>query len=647
MTVDQGKMPPLFLYFLLMALFAGAFPVNAQKADNSPPQDSTVIEKDTTSVYYFTGSLDSLKAGRLHYVDTTILAFHQYDPLERHNRMYNTLSNVGLASYNRVFSSASDVGYQLKSKSFAPYMLYNQQVKYYRLMRPFTELQYVMGPKKEQSLGVTFTRKMAETFTFGADLYLVNSPGRYRNSNSDDKYVYFTSRYHTKNNRYGVLANYLHNKIIVRENGGILYDSLFSKDIEKDRQAIPVRLNTARNRLKSSGFFVEQYFNLMKPGMRKDSTPRKLAGGSLLYSFLYQRNQMVYTDDPVTDTTFYKDFPVLHDTLATYDSTYQQLIRNRFMWSSLAYNNDKLSRVFRAYFGADYDHILQTFPYDSAKHINNELIPFGGISLKLFQRSFLDASAEMVLGGYNSGDLKIRGTLLQYLGSIQKNIGRLYFQVLFQNKMPAWYFSRYRSNRFQWELSLQKERIFSFTGAYHYKQLRAGVTFRSLGNYTYFDDSVHPRQAGVPGSVTQIFAGGTIPLHSFGINLRAVYQKTSMSSVIHLPRFTGKLDMFFKRWIFQGAAHLQTGFQLSYFTKYYADAYMPELRAFYLQNKTKIGDFLYVDAYATMKIKSFRFFLQGKNLLGFLSGQKHYYNSPGYPGFDGGFYLGISWKLYN
>ncbi len=648
MTVFEGKSRFVIVWLLLFTfLLAGVSVTEAQQQTNPAAVDSLGAEKDTTSVFYFIGSLDSLRAGLLHYVDTTITTFHQYDPLERDNGMYNTLSNVGLASYNRVFDPASAAGYQMKSKAFAPYMLYNNQVKYYKLMRPFTELRYVMGPKKEQSLGVTFTRKMAETFTFGVDLYLVNSPGRYRNSNSDDKYVYFTSRYHTRNFRYGILANYLHNKVIVGENGGILYDSLFSMDIEKDRQAIPVRLNTARNGVKSSGFYLEQYFNLMKPGMRKDSTPRKLAGGSLLYSFLYLRNQMVYSDDPAADTSFYENLPLLYDTLSTYDSVYQQRIRNRLMWSSLAYNNDRLSRVFRAYFGADYDHILQVYPYDTAKYINNQLIPFGGISLKLFQRSFLEGSAEMVFGGYNGGDLKIRGSLLQYLGSVQKNIGQLYFEVVFQNRMPAWYFSRYRSNRFRWDLSLQKERLFTFRGEYRIKGVGAGVIFRSLGNYTYFNDSVHPQQAGVPGSVLQLFAKGTIPMHNFGINLRVVYQNTSMSSVLHLPRFTGKLDLYFKRWIFKGAAHLQTGFQLSYFTKYYADAYMPELRTFYLQNKTEIGNYLYADAYATMKIKSFRFFIQGRNLLGFLSGQKRYYNSPGYPGFDGGFYLGISWKLYN
>ena len=645
MTVFKRRLY-FFIPFLLFLAASGT--LSAQTDTLAALTDSAKVAVDSTSVFYFIGSVDSLKAGHLHYVDTTITTFHQYDLLEKNNRMYNTLSNVGLASCNRVFSLSDKVGYQMRSEAFGPYMLYNDEVRYYKLMRPFTELQYFMGPSKEQTLGVTFSRKMSPQFTFGADLYLVNAPGRYQNSKSDDKYVYFTSRYHTKNYRYGILANYLHNKVVVRENGGITADSLFSDNLEKDRKAIPVALTTAQNRVKASGFFVEQYFNLTKPGMRKDSTPRTLAGGSLIYSFLYQRNQLIYSDEHGGDTLFYKDFPaVFDDTLRTYDSAYQQLIRNRFMWSSLAYNSDKLSRVFRASFGVNYDHITQTLPYDSAQYINNQLIPFGTLSLKLFQRSFLDASAEMVFGGYNSGDLKISGSLLQYLGSVKKNIGQLYFRVVFQNKTPAWYFTHYSSNRFNWQLDLQKERVLLLAGEYRYHTFRAGVAFRSLGNYTFFSDSVRPQQAATPGSVTQVYAAGTIPFGSFGVNLRAVYQTTSMPSILHLPQLTGKADVFFKHWIFKGAAHLQTGVQLSYFTSYYADAYMPELRAFYLQDKTQIGNYIYLDLYATMKIKTFRFFLQGKNLLGFVEKNKRYYNTPGYPGFDGGFYFGIAWKLYN
>jgi len=642
-TFSEGKISFLSLFVLMFTL---AMPAVAQSDSAIISRDTTKVKPDTTSVYYFTGSLDSLKAGKLTYVDTTLTLFHQYDPVEKRNRMFNTLSNIGLASFNRVFSPSVSMGYVTKSRVFAPYMHYNDQVEYYKLMRPYTQLQYVMGPKKEQSLGVTFSRKMSKQFTFGTDLYLVNSPGQYTNSKSDDKYVYFTSRYHSKNNRYAIIANYLYNKMIARENGGITKDSLFKFNVEKDRRVIPVGLKTARNMVKSSGFYIGQTINLQKPGMRKDSTPRKLAGGSIAYSFLYQRNQMVYTDQRGIDTLFYRNFPAVFDTAKTYDSTYQLKIRNRLLWSSLAYNQDKLSQVFRAYFGANYDHIAQLLPYDSAKYINNSLIPFGGIALKLFQRSFLDASAEMVLGGYNSGDLKIEGSLLQYLGSVEKNIGQLYLSVMFVNRKPAWYFSQYNSNRFNWKLNLQKERIFSFTGEYRYKSIRTGATFQSLGNYTYFDDSVSPHQADNPGSVLQIYADGTIPLHYFGINLRAVYQTTSMAAFLHLPLLTGKMNIFFKKWIFKHAAHLQTGIQLSYFTSYYADAYMPELRAFYTQHDKKIGDYLYLDAYASMKIKSFRFFLQEKNLLGFF-GNNYYYNSPGYPGADAGFYLGISWKLYN
>jgi hypothetical protein len=643
-TFFNGK---IYFFIFVLCILTGIQTVRGQADSVKALSDTAKLTVDSTSVYYFTGTLDSLKEGYLHYADTSLTLFHQYDPAEAGNQMRNTLNTIGLASESRVFSPSTGVGYQMKTPAFAPYLVYNDEVNYFKTMRPYTQLRYVMGPAKEQSLWVTFSRKFSKQFTFGLKFYLVNAPGRYQNSKADDKYVYFTLRYHTKDRRWNILANYLHNKVSVQENGGITADSLFVMNIEKDRKAIPVALQTAHNLIKTSGFYFEQNYNLMKPGLKADSLPRKLAGGSVSYSILYQQNKLIYTDQGISDSGFYQLFPVVFDTLRTYDSAYQQRFRNRLMWSSLSYDQDRLSHVFVASFGVMYDHIRQVLPYDSTPFINNQIIPFGNISLKLFQRSFLHATAEMVLGGYNNGDMKISGHLLQYLGSVKKNVGQLYVKVLFENRTPAWYFSHYRSNRFNWKNSLRKERIFTLTGEYRYHSLRAGVTLQTLGNYTFFNDSVFPQQSSSPGSVMQLYTSGTIPLHHFGINLRAVYQTTTMGKLLHLPQFTGKLNLYYRNWLFNRAAHLQTGLQLSYFTAYYADAYMPELRAFYLQHKQKIGDYPSVDMYATLRIKTFRFFLQAKNVLSFISKEKHYYNAPGYPGYDGGFFLGISWKLYN
>ncbi len=607
--------------------------------------DTSYKNTDSTLVLYYIGTTDSLRQYKLHSIDTTITSFHNYDPVTDNYGMYATLSNIGTAHKNRVFAPYLQKGFLMHNTVYEKYMYRNEKVKYYNPVKPFTELWYVMGPKKEQNLKVTFTREIYKGFIFGMDIMMYNSPGAYQNNKSDDKSIYLTGQYFTKNKRYGIIANYLHNKLILNENGGIKYDSVFENNLETDRRVVPVNLTTAQNMVKEAGFFIEQYFNLLKPEHKTDSTNRKIDAGHISYAIQYQRNLMIYNDNqPVSE--FYNGFAPPLDSAKTYDSTYQMLFRNRFKWSSLGYNDDKLSKVFNIYFGADYDHIELTLPYDSVKNIYNQLSPFGGININILKSAFLEAKGNIVFGGYNSGDFSLKGKLTQYLGTRYRNAGKLKLGLEISSRTPAWYFSEYQSNRFRWNLNLKKENFLIIDGSYSIKGVEAGLHLYTISNYTFLNDTVFPEQIENAETVMQIFAKGMITVRKFGFDGKLVYQTTSRPNIIKLPAFTGTLNLFYKTPAFHNAALFQGGLQLTYFTNYYADAYMPELRLFYNQNGKQIGNYLYADAYLTLKIKRARLFFKARNFTGYFEGYR-YFSSPHYPAMDPGFYFGVSWKFFD
>lgn len=624
-----------------------SYPAISQTHIDVPEKSDTTKQKlDTASVYYFRGTIDSLRLNRIHYIDTTLTYYHQYNPDQHGNRMYGTLDNIGLPSYNRVFLPDLTPGYIFMPNSLDHILYSNNEVKYYtKLTRPYSSLHYVMGPQRQQDLGVDFDRKLAPTLTLGLRVWIVNSPGIYSQSFSKDNNVYFTGQYYTKNRRYGIIANYLYNQDRFQENGGLLYDSIFQLHQESDPSVIPVRLTNAENHIKTTGFYVEQYFNLSPPDSTSGKSKIRIDAGSVSYSFQYKRNYMTYLDN-ASDSTFYQNFPAVFDSLQTYDSVYQVLMRNTFKWSSLSYQDNKLSQVFHLSFGIHLDQIGQKLAYSYDLKGFSEATTFGNLSLWLFKRSYLDAHGQITFGGYNNGDFELKGIMMQYLGSQVKNIGRLRFGLQIINRMPAWYFSHYQSNRFNWNQELKKERFVILKGEYLYKGICLGARMQTLNNYTYFNDSVQPEQNKKTGTVLQLYGQGTIPLRSFGINFRGVYQTTSMGNCIHIPTFTGMLDLYFKNWIFSRHGKLQTGLQFSYFTKYYADAYMPELRSFYVQNNTAIGDYLMASVYLTLKVKTFRIFAKETNLRG-LEGNYNYFSTPHYPDIAPGFFFGVTWRFHN
>ena len=607
-------------------------------SESKPPVDSTLV------LYFFETS-DNLRKGNLYSVDTTIVSFHQYDPITRNYKMLATLSNIGTAHMSRVFSPPLSSGFLMHNLAFSNYLFTNKKIKYYKQTMPFSELWYVMGPKKEQNLEVTLSREIYKGFIFGLKVLMFNSPGLYLNSKTDDKSVCFTGQYYTKNKRYGVVANYLHNKLILQENGGITNDTIFTKNLETDRRVIPVQLSSAQNNVKEAGFYLEQYFNLLKPERKNDTNLRKIDAGHLSYAIRYQRNQMIFTDKkPLSD--FYATYAPPLDSAQTFDSAAQILFRNQFKWSSLGYNEDKLSRFFHLYFGINYDHIEQTLPYDSVKTIYNEISPFGGININILKSSYLEAKGEMVIGGYNNGDFSLDARLTQYLGTTARNAGKFRFELQILNRTPAWYFTHYQSNRFRWNLNLNKESYLLLQGAYQYRNLEGGVRFYTLSDYTYFNDSVFPKQMTKAGTVMLVYVKGDLRLGKFGLNGKLVYQKASQTSIIHLPDFSGTMNFYYHTPAFHHAATFQGGFQLKYFTRYFADAYMPEMRTFYVQNQTEIGNYLFADAYLTLKIKRARIFVKANNFTGYFEGY-NYFSSPHYPAQDPGFYLGVSWKFFN
>ncbi len=287
-----------------------------------------------------------------------------------------------------------------------------------------------MGSNKEQNLNVKLNREIIRNFSIGFEFDLNNSPGPYKRSRSNDTRVFFTGQYYTSNKRYGIIANYRNSRIRVEENGGIVNDSIFEENREIDRRIIDVELNEASQNLIISGFYIEQYFNLLKPQHKNDSVKRKVDAGHISYSLNYTRNQLIYEDgDPLSD--FYHQFAPALDSTYTFDSVYQAKFTNRFMWSSLGYNEDEISKVFYLYFGADYDFITQTLAYDSVKTTYNQIKPFGGVSLNLFRSMYLKAYGELLLSEFSGGDYKIKAEIKQHLGTIDKNIGRIVLSYIF------------------------------------------------------------------------------------------------------------------------------------------------------------------------------------------------------------------------
>ena len=120
----------------------------------------------------------------------------------------------------------------------------------------------------------------------------------------------------------------------------------------------------------------------------------------------------------------------------------------------------------------------------------------------------------------------------------------------------------------------------------------------------------------------------------------------SNKDLIRVPDFMARISIYPTLSLFKNAAVFQPGIDILYTTSYYASAYMPALRMFYLQDEKKIGNYPYIDVFANLMVKRFRIFVKYEHLND-LWGENRYYMIPHYPAQGSALKFGLSWSFYD
>lgn len=136
------------------------------------------------------------------------------------------------------------------------------------------------------------------------------------------------------------------------------------------------------------------------------------------------------------------------------------------------------------------------------------------------------------------------------------------------------------------------------------------------------------------------------PLHFDNV---VTYQSSSDSDVLPLPQLNLFSNLYLKFRVAQ-VLTVELGGALTYFTKYAAPDYLPQLGQFAVQqnadSRVELGNFPFVDAYANLHLKHARFFIMMSNALASSANRMHFL-APHYPQNSSVLRLGVSWNFFN
>lgn len=686
----------LALFFILLFTSLLGFSQNLEQ-DSIATKKTTVTPSlpiDSTFVTYNAYPFDSIFLNASKIIDTTTFHTADFDYLQRGNTIYSTLSNTGMAHKSMRFNHLHQAGFDMTLPAFPTYLLNEGNMASYMSVLPYSEIRYLMTISDlEQHFHARFGRQVTPrllvSFAFDTDY----SPATFNNNKTINNAFWINAKYITKSERYGVSAHWYRNKLEMGENGGIVNDEAYSEHQETDNTVIPVNLTTATNFIVSSGIGLEHYFNLLpqKTITTKKETPRvesdsiapspifndsipidsllidsiktienqdvvqevkvrKFTLGRLCHSFSFLNNKLYYNESS-PGVSFYQPFDTLMNASKSTDTTLVRAIKNTVKWSSLGYQKYNDDIPFYLYAGVTHGfYQVKRYDYLEGETVlarnYNQLSVNGGIIVNLFKSTRITGQAELITLGYQIGDFDVKGQWKQFIGTSTKNYGQATFDMELKRQSANWFEESYYSNHFRWENDFNASTYLTFNLRYSYKTYSIGVKQTSIANMIYFGTDARPTQNDGMFSIREAYLSFYQRLGRFELEGFASLQKSSNEEVMHLPLVLGQLKVGYSQPIFHKAATLHPSITVRYFTKYYADAYMPATRTFYLQNDVEIGNFPFIDLALAIKVKKAHIYAAYSNMF-LLTGDHNSFIAPHYPMRDSKIFIGVNWRLFN
>ena len=556
---------------------------------------------------------------------------------------YATTGNFGAPGRNEIFMNRAPRGTFFFADALRPWL--PQEQRFYNVYVPLTQLSYSTGGNKQNTqerLKADFAGNVNRRVGIGAMVDYLYSKGMYQYQSTKD-FSWGLSGYYY-GDRYQMQAYFQHFNLVNKENGGIT-DPLYIIDpavlqggVSKiEARSIPVNLTGASSRVQGQKLLINQSYNV---GYWRE----QVVNDTLTREVYVPVTRFIWT----LDFSTYKH-KFINTNVAEAEKFWQNTYFNNTLTRDVAYYSDFSNTIgvsmvegFRrwAKFGlsAYATFALRHYAVSSqaADLVDDDEVPgedigmltplpagfvprekqnqgllWVGAQLTKQQGTLINYEADfrMGLSGDVAADLELTGKAYSRFKLMGDTV-RVEARGHFYNRAQPWLLQHYFSNHFAWDNDFGKTRSLRFGGQLTIPWTRTTLSadFENVQNYVYFNAAGLPVQEG--GS-TQLFAARLKQELAFGIwhwDNTLTYQTTSRADVLPVPALAIYSNMYLKFTAFR-VLHAQIGVDCDWYTRYYAPSYQPATMAFVNQQETKIGNYPFMNLYATFRLYKVRFFV--------------------------------------
>ena len=606
-------------------------PINVTLSGKTKYTDYKIFshKKDTT---YIDTTLTLQKEYKFNYLRKDLFEF-----IEFHNQG-QTLNNLGY-SFDNIYRFP-DLGFTAKQISY----LDIDDIKYYEVPTPTTEILYRTGLQQGQVLDALFTLNFSKRLNVSLSYKGLRSLGAYRQALVSNGNFRGAFHYTTKQNQYEIRGHLTTQDFYHQENGGLTTASLenFITDDEnfQTRARLDVNLTNSESEFDGNRVYVEHSYKLISS---KDSVNNKdFSNLKIGHVFTNENKSYEFIQNTLTEDFFGSASSSNSDD----KKAISKLTNNQL---NLEFNSKYVLGKFKAKaeltnYSYGYDTILNSNSNINKLKIEGNAISFGADWNAKIKNFKLNADASVTPGNGRLSGNYLKGEAVFEQDSIFSVKGTLLLSSKSPNFNTLLHQSEYDAYNWQNDFSNVNTRDLGFDFAS--KWGNASLNFTNIDNYTYFDEDSKPQQFANQITYLKVKANREFKLGKFALDNTLMYQNvTSGSSVFRVPEFVTRNTFYYTDYWFKGKPMLvNIGITFKYFTKYNANAYNPLLAEFRLQNDEQIG-FPTFDVFFNAQVRRTRLYLKVDNATSSFT-DKNYFSAPNYPYRDFTVRFGLVWNWF-
>lgn len=628
--------------------------------ENTPRILETFVLPD--SLYYrralrWTHSQSTNKI-RIEEIDTTY-NYHFYDlPIFKKDADAIYLGVSGSASMSTNYFNRKDFDI---APFFTPYMAYSydpESMPFYNTKSPYTVLSYWGNPfaevsREEQDINLFSSQNITPELNLTLAYQRYGGNGMLINERTDDRTFSIGTNYIGK--KYEMHFGYMGQTVNRTENGGVK-DVFWVTDTTVDVKSVEVNLQDAKTTLKRRSLFLTQSLAVPLNFFRKNKDSLEVGQGTVIYlghSFEWSRYSKLYTDaiseSDQTGRAFYRNEFNIYRTTSN-DSLAVSRLENKLFVSLQPFAADAVVSTIDAGIGLQALGLYSYKPTQvvtgvtSDKYINTYV--YGGADGRFRKYFAWDATGKLNLTGYYAGDMNLQGNVKVSFYPIKDGI-HLTGHIESSVKTPHPFLKSVYFNHHLWDKDLTKYSESRITGTLSIPRLNltAFVGYALLTSMPYYNEYAEIMQSEKPVSVLSGYVTENIRLGALHLDNRILYQVSSDQTVLPLPTLTLNLRYYVQFPVVKDVMMMQIGANGIMYTKYFLQAYDPNLGVFYNQNEHEWGTSPYVDAFVNIQWKRASLYVKYCNVLNTIT-HGDYFSADNYIRPTSALKLGIYWPFY-